>query len=394
MSPRQGPRILVLDEATVADRKGLEMIRALARAGFRVSIAGSSFRGGAFYSRYLQNRHSIPAAEPGSAVLAQAIADLVIRHDFATLLPASDHATLALAHAAANLPAELNLSVPGPEAAETAKSKPRTLELAREIGIATPRTWLPDEASELEALADQLPYPCFVKPRRGAGSWGQWTVRNRDELLAVWGRRPGPDTAVFNFSKPLVQEHIEGPVHEVCCLFKRGEPRALLTQKRLLMQPAEGGPGIYNETTDEADLKEIAVQLLRRLRWHGPAQVEFIRETASGKPWLLEINGRYWGTLGLSVAAGMNFPVLAARMALEGDIEPQQLYRVGLRHRWIVPHAFRFAVESGRWGPAFRHFALPAPGVRSDLDWRDPLPLVMEFCYAFTRMIRGPQKFP
>jgi hypothetical protein len=90
----------------------------------------------------------------------------------------------------------------------------------------------------------------------------------------------------------------------------------------------------------------------------------------------------------------MDFPVLAARMALQGDIEPQHNYRVGLRYRWIIPHAFRYAVESGQWGTAVRRFLLPAPGVHSDLDWRDPLPQVMEFHYALRRMIRGPKKIP
>jgi hypothetical protein len=90
----------------------------------------------------------------------------------------------------------------------------------------------------------------------------------------------------------------------------------------------------------------------------------------------------------------MNFPVLAARMALQDDINPQNEYRVGLRYRWIIPHAFRYAVETGQWGKAFRQFALPARGVHSDLDWRDPLPQLLEFHYAFTRMIRGAKKFP
>jgi predicted ATP-grasp superfamily ATP-dependent carboligase len=165
-----------------------------------------------------------------------------------------------------------------------------------------------------------------------------------------------------------------------------GQPRAILTQQRLLQYPDGGGGGIYNETTDEDDLKEMAISLLRALEWHGPAQVEFMRERRTGRPYLLEVNGRFWGSMDLAVAAGMDFPVLTCKMAARGDVETQLDYRVGLRFRWPFPYAILHAMETGRWAGAFKDFLAPRKATRSDLVVTDPMPLIMEFYYTLERL--------
>jgi predicted ATP-grasp superfamily ATP-dependent carboligase len=163
-------------------------------------------------------------------------------------------------------------------------------------------------------------------------------VRTPDELSArIAAYREGPSDLVYDFSQAVVQEYVPGELHDVCLLFNRGEPRAVLTQRRVLMYPRDGGVGVVNETTAERDLCEPAIALLRALDWHGPAQVEFKRDSRDGRPKLIEVNGRFWGTLDLSIRAGVNFPLLAARLAAAGEVEPAPPYRVGLRYWWPVP---------------------------------------------------------
>ncbi len=84
------------------------------------------------------------------------------------------------------------------------------------------------------------------------------------------------------------------------------------------------------------------------LKWHGPAQVEFKRDTRDGSMKIIDVNSRYWGTLDVSIQAGVNFPLLACRMAMEGDIEPVFDYEVGMRYRWSFPYAFLHPLRSKR----------------------------------------------
>ena len=50
----------------------------------------------------------------------------------------------------------------------------------------------------------------------------------------------------------------------------------------------------------------------------------------------MEVNGRFWNSLPLAIAAGIDFPFLLYRLAIDGDIDPVETYRVGVRSRWLL----------------------------------------------------------
>jgi predicted ATP-grasp superfamily ATP-dependent carboligase len=228
-----------------------------------------------------------------------------------------------------------------------------------------------------------------VKQRKGAGALGFSIVRSPEELVASCAAL-ARDDLVYD-RRPLVQEYVPGEVHDVGLLFNRGEPRAILTQRRLRMYPAEGGRGIHNETTDEPELRELAVALLRELRWHGPAAVEFKVDSRTGTPVFMEINGRIWGTLALAIEAGVNFPLLVCRMAIDGDVEPVLRHRVGLRYRWLLPAGVQYIRDSDRpWREAW-HLIRRDRDCRSDFWLSDPLPNLAALLGLVTdRRVRRP----
>jgi hypothetical protein len=142
------------------------------------------------------------------------------------------------------------------------------------------------------------------------------------------------------------------------------------------MHPRSGGFGIENMTTDQPELRELAIELLKAMHWHGPAQVEFKIDSRDGVAKLMEVNGRFWGTLDLSIQAGVNFPLLACRMAVDGDIDPAFEYLVGLRYIWPFPWRLR------KLWP----LVLLDSNLKSDLWLTDPLPLLAEILYYFRRL--------
>jgi predicted ATP-grasp superfamily ATP-dependent carboligase len=380
--------VLVLATQSLDDRKALCVIRALGRAGVQFTVASDAFKGGPFHSRFTRRRAYVPHPANGQDDYLAALNVILAGQKFDVVLPTDDYTTLAISAIQHKLNGPPGLPVPPRKSAEVCKDKQVASELAAGLGLSVPESFCPHDQGELESRAGNLTYPCVIKPRTGAGAVGMDIVGSRRELIEAYAALPESFDEVYDFSRPLVQEFIPGHIHEVCALFNRGEPRALLTQRRLLKYPAAGGAGIYNETTDEPDLKEMAVTLLRALNWHGPAQVEFQRDERTGHPYFLEINGRFWGTLDLSIAAGMNFPLLACRMAAEGDIEPHLHFQVGLRYRWPFPFAILHAMETGRWGGAAKDFLIPRRSTHSDIELTDPLPTIMEVFYAAQRLKR------
>ncbi len=62
--------------------------------------------------------------------------------------------------------------------------------------------------------------------------------------------------------------------------------------------------------------------------------VEYKVDQRTGTPMLMEINGRFWGSLQLAVDAGVDFPRLLLECA-EGRAPAEPVsYRVGNRLRW------------------------------------------------------------
>ena len=119
-------------------------------------------------------------------------------------------------------------------------------------------------------------------------------------------------------------------------------------------------------------------------------------ESSTGTPYLMEINGRFWGSLQLAVDAGVDFPALLLDAAFGASPVPPPSWRPGVRSRWwwgevdhLVARARRSRAEldlpadaPGR-GRAFVEFLAirradrgevfrwsdPAPAVRESLDW-------------------------
>jgi predicted ATP-grasp superfamily ATP-dependent carboligase len=283
--------------------------------------------------------------------------------DFDVLLPSSAYTLLAICRIRHEVESYVRLPLVENAAIAHAQDKLRTLELARELGITIPETHAPENARELEQLAAKISYPCILKPRSGAGALQTHVLQSAEELIRCYGQLPQKRDLVYDY-RPLVQAYIPGTVHDVGALFCRGEPRALITQARLHMRPEEGGIGIDNVTTNEPDLKEQAVELLRSLHWHGAAQVEFKRDSRDGTPTLMEVNPRFWGTLDLAVQAGIDLPALTARLAVDGDVEPCFDYHVGLRYRWLQP--------SNGW--SFWNIFRLQRDATTDFRWYDPGP--------------------
>jgi predicted ATP-grasp superfamily ATP-dependent carboligase len=104
-----------------------------------------------------------------------------------------------------------------------------------------------------------------------------------------------------------------------------------------------------------------AVALLDRLDWQGPAMVEFKMDEATGVPVLMEINGRFWGSLQLAIDAGVDFPALLVEAALGGDPEPVTEYRHGVRTRWLLGDLDHLLIRLRRSAAAL-HLPPGAPG--------------------------------
>jgi len=104
-------------------------------------------------------------------------------------------------------------------------------------------------------------------------------------------------------------------------------------------------------------------RFLADLNRHGVCQADFMVDPQTGRPYLIDVNPRFWGGLAQAVAAGVDFPYLVYRMAVDGDIKPVRDFRTEVVTRWLggdvgtflpllrmVKHKMAFLKEFARTG--------------------------------------------
>jgi predicted ATP-grasp superfamily ATP-dependent carboligase len=345
-------RVLVLDGN---ENQAVACVRSLAGAGHHVSVGAATRWSKAGWSRDCSDTFMYPAPQHDADGFVAAVGRQVGREPGTLVLPMTERTTLPLSrHREAIQSARGLLVLPPHEVVLRAFDKAETTRLAESLGIEVPRTLMLASGEEARAEAAMLGYPVVLKPRSSEEDTGCGAVRstgapvyarNEAEFLRGWADLWRRCRAV------VVQEFVEGVGAGFFALMNHGELRAEFAHERIRdVRPTGSGSALRVSTLPAPALREQALAILRALEWHGVAMVEF-RVRADGTPVFLEVNGRFWNSLALAVHAGVDFPALVARLAVEGDVEPVSSYRVGVRTRWLLGDV-RHLVEVWRGAPA------------------------------------------
>jgi protein-tyrosine-phosphatase len=100
--------------------------------------------------------------------------------------------------------------------------------------------------------------------------------------------------------------------------------------------PAGGGSSYRRSSPLDPRLFRAAEALVADLNYTGLVMVEFRVNAETGDWILVEINGRFWGSLPLAVAAGVDFPRYLYEMLVEGRVKFPKSYKNGVYCRNIT----------------------------------------------------------
>lgn len=297
----------------------------------------------------------------------------------------------------------ITVGAPDYELLEKTHDKEKTLRIAREAHLDVPETHIIRHLREIGVLKDKLEYPVVVKPRSKVSIRGgrveiakvmPWHyVRSADELQ----RKYEHAHSISPF--PLIQECIKGVGYGVSALIDKGEAKAVFMHKRLREYPITGGASTLRVSCYDEDLKEQGLRMLKVLNWQGVAMVEFKRDERDNKYKLIEVNGRWWGSLQLAVLSGVDFPHLYLRVLTGETVRPVLAYKVGVKCRSLIPFDFLWLVSAivngGERAKHIREF-LTVREIKDDVISReDPLPVIgairMATFYALRRSQAGLQ---
>lgn len=356
-------------------RKALAVVRGLAQRGFVVGTGDETRFQVAGYSRWCSQQVQYPSPRREPARFAAFLAQYLDQNGYDLLMPMDDASQQAvLMHRELFAPHMLPL-MPSLEQFELAGDKAQLMSLAQQQGIMHPATWLIDDSKPLEEQLSGCPAHTVVRPRVSSGGRGIAVVSKKEELKKVYQR------VSACYGPAMVQEYImPGPKYDVALLYDR-ESRVIahFAQRELRHFPLGTGPSTLQESVCRPDLVELAVQLLAPLRWQGIAEVEFMMSVENGReePCLMEVNPRFWNSMFLATACGIDFSYALYCCSRDFPLEPITDYAVGRRCRWLWPgdllHGLHM-IGRGKTVPGF--FGRKGEDIVDDIwDPEDPGPM-------------------
>lgn len=325
-------RILVLDGHT---NQALACVRSLGNAGYEVLVASHQRLPLSGWSRHCSdtfflNDQNVEAFQEMRAWAKEKAVTLV--------LPLTERSCL-LCNAERGEWEDAGVVVGcGPdEMLKNAFDKALTLKLAKSVGVRIPPTYFPESLDDSLNAVKEIGFPCVIKSRWSNAWDGKDFLPPKNPTYLNSPERASEVLDEYRQGEhwPLVQGFVSGCGKGVFALCDRGEVVAWFAHERLRdTRPTGSSSSLRRSIRLEPRLREPAEKLLRTLNWHGPAMVEF-KDDGVNEPCLMEINGRFWGSLQLAIDAGVDFPRLWVSILKGEPVAPVHNYTEGLTLRWM-----------------------------------------------------------
>lgn len=258
--------------------------------------------------------HSVPPPELDAAATVSAVRDLLNTLVLATFLPLDDHALWVCGRLG---DASVPLAGATGFANECALDKGLQAEIAMRAGLPVPPTLTVDSLDEV----GQVEFPVMIKPGRalyevkGALVRPTGVVCADTEELARAAKRSWPGPVLL---QPLIRGTGEG-------LFGHAGAKGVVGwsahQRVRMVNPQGSASSACRSAPIDEGLVEAGQRFLASISWRGLFMLEFLRD-AEDRPWLMELNGRTWGSMALARRCGFEYPAWSVQSTIDPSFEP------------------------------------------------------------------------
>ena len=349
---------------------GLAALRALDRAGFETWAAVESRTALGARSRAAAGLVDVPDPRAAPDAFVTALADAARRLGAAAVLPGTEPALLAMAGRESAFPASVALGSAPEGTLQRATGKIALALLALRAGFDVPPNRVVAAGDPVATY--ELSFPAIVKPLQSELATGgqlerfeACRVESHAELDQAL--RGLPDDA------GLVQPYIEGRLISVNGVAFEGRLYGLNQHVVHRVWPDRCGQAVNAETIPMTPGRERAVAaFMKELGWGGVFNLQLIER--EGRDYVIDLNPRFYVSLSLAVAAGLNLPAIWTSLLLGLPFEDHG-YRTGVRFRQEKgdPRAILAELRRGQLGAA-RDLLPRRRMVHALFSIRDPRP--------------------
>lgn len=310
----------------------MAVINALARCGCEVVGADDRRLPLNFHSMYTKPYYIYPDAEKDDGFV-DAIIKIIKKEKPDVVLPICG--TKLLSRHRMEIEKYCDLLIPEYESFIVAYNNKTTIDECKKIGIACPKILTEKEAiAELSKNRNKNDtVKVVIKPRQDIGG-----ARGLSIVDSVETFKKDRDKSERTYGKTVIEEYIPGDTESmrtVNLMFdKKSNLVAYFTTKKIRQWPTTGGISAISVSTNEWNLVEMVLPFFEKWQWQGHAEVEVKIDSRDNKAKLIEINPRFPGYIGFPIKCGVNFPMIACKLAQGENVQDKEYphYPVGVKY--------------------------------------------------------------
>lgn len=325
-------RVLVLDGDMVP---ALAIARSLYARGVCVDVASHVPKPLVAYSRSVERVCDCPNPLTQTELFIEWLQQHCQAQHYDLVIPVTERSLVPISNLREKL-APIPIAMPSADALDIVLDKSRTMAMAAELGVPVPGSVLIGSMDELEAAIGDIRFPVVLKPSRSIGSGDSGASQLQVSYAFDEGELRAGCLHALRFGQVLLQEYFQGAGVGIELIAQQGELVYAFQHRRLHEVPLTGGGSSLRKSQAVSPLLlEASRKLIESLQWNGVAMVEFKLNEESGEFCLMEINGRFWGSLPLAEAAGADFPSMLLDLELTGSVIPCVPYREEIHCRLL-----------------------------------------------------------
>ncbi|MCA9508168.1 MAG: hypothetical protein KC505_07100 [Myxococcales bacterium] len=327
-------------------RASLSAVRALGRAGIPVAVSSYKKPSLSMWSRFASSSFLTNDPKVSAQVFTQQIADELKARYASCFLVGSDDAFWAISRFRDLLPLSAQKILPPHYSVVRSLDHEALHNFAESLGVpCAPFIRIPGD-SDLEMIMSLLEGSVWPKLFRPIIPWTEredgtrrvnkrFVAKSARHLRILFNRHP----ELFK-NGALVSAYRTKRAISYFGVCDRAKVVVEGFQERLSEQEPYNEVATLALTIDPIIvIRKHTQNLLEALQWQGPFKAEFIKDER-GNYRLISLIGRLWGSLQLSISAGVNIPLICYALAQETlDLNQLRNARPHVAMRWLIGDA-------------------------------------------------------
>lgn len=280
-------------------------------------------------SRYINRFHLVHSPFEDAERCVSEIIGLSRQQGFHLIVPVNDVAMELVYELKSSLG---NVLLHNPAETDRFRSKIELWKLVEKLGLPNLKGREISTLDEYEQIRDNTALPVVAKPGKSAR-----IIRSRLHKFGVRviSRLQELDNFVhdnINNTSILLQEPIQGFGVGFNFFSVNGELKSYYAHARLTEYNG-GGASSHRKTipADTYNLLETSTRIIREMNWTGIGMLEY--RVADNTAYIMELNGRPWGSLMLGIKSGCDPISHYIRWALTGSVPAGTSYKAGIAVR-------------------------------------------------------------